>query len=72
MNQIHSVAEFSPFEEYQQRPYLTCSRAEGCPAEATEVTDMAYIISFYAAILGLAIWQENHGRDETGESVKEC
>jgi hypothetical protein len=33
---------------------------------------MAYIISFYAAILGLAIWQENHGRDETRESAKGC
>ncbi len=33
---------------------------------------MAYIISFYAAILGLAIWQENHGRDEAADTAKAC
>jgi hypothetical protein len=72
MNLIHSLSEFLPFEEYTWRPYLVRSRAEGCPAEAREVTDMTYIISFYAAILGLAIWQENHGRDETTETAKGC
>jgi hypothetical protein len=33
---------------------------------------MAFIISFYAAILGLAIWQESHGRDDTSDTPKGC
>jgi hypothetical protein len=33
---------------------------------------MAYIISIYAAILGLAIWQENHGRDESTDTTEGC
>ena len=28
---------------------------------------MSYIISFYAAILALAIWQENQGTEELQE-----
>jgi hypothetical protein len=72
MNCIHMLAELLPFEEYSERPYLDCSRTEGCPTEATEVSDMAYIISFYVVVLGLAIWQENHGKDDTAETAEAC
>jgi hypothetical protein len=33
---------------------------------------MAIIISMYTSILALAVWQENHGRDETGNADKGC
>ena len=33
---------------------------------------MGIILSFYAAVLGLAIWQENHGRDDSTDAPKGC
>jgi hypothetical protein len=31
---------------------------------------MGIILSLYAAVLGLAIWQETHGRDDTTDVSK--
>ena len=38
---------------------------------AIEVTVMTFIFSFYAAILALAVWQENQGIDKIGCANKE-
>lgn len=33
---------------------------------------MAIILSLFAGILALALWQEEHGRDLTETSEKDC
>ncbi|MCB1680012.1 MAG: hypothetical protein KDI16_15130 [Halioglobus sp.] len=51
-----------PFEEYCRRPYIgSCAEQIAAQHTATEVIIMGLILSLYAAILALAIWQERHG-----------
>jgi hypothetical protein len=55
-----------PFEELRCRPYIH-HRASQIPAwqKLEKVNIMAIILSIYASILALAVWQENHGMDNS-------
>jgi hypothetical protein len=71
MNQIHIVGEFLPFGELNDCPYVKPQPGRRLHGIATEVTVMTFIFSFYAAILALAVWQENQGIDKIGCANKE-
>jgi hypothetical protein len=59
MNSIHIIVEIMPFEELSCRPYLNSSWDRGLSHKKhKEVNIMSFILSAYATILTLAIWQE--------------
>ncbi len=43
--------------------------AEGCLMKTTEVNIMAFILSMYATILTLAIWQEVHSENDMHNAI---
>jgi hypothetical protein len=65
MNSIHIIAELPPFEELSCRPYLNTSWGRGLShKKRKEVNIMAFILSAYATVLTLAIWQETQSDND--------